>query len=157
MHSIGTGFSCGDYPLVSIDLLGKMVYTCRDWYTLCAYCSNVMTVQQGAWYHKHPCCQHCLPVDKKITTNKQSTSYTFNQEKSSNTNGEINNVACRLCHTTQFLTGPIHSPLDDSTYNYDKQPQDRYTHWCKEHCVDGLEEMLQTKTTCHRMAYILMK
>ena len=150
MHDYGSDLSCGDYPLFSLNLVGRMVYTCGDWYTLCAYCSNVMIVQQGSWYSKYPCCQHCVPTDNKIARSEDSTSVISITESK-------DYMTCRLCGCNKSLSKPIHSPLDDSHHNKDKLPQNRFTKWCTDHYIDGLETMLQTCDTYAIMAQIIMK
>lgn len=149
MHGCEFNLSCGDQPLLSLNILGKMIYTCGEWHTLCAYCSNIMIVQQGSWYNKYPCCQHCVPIDNKTTHHLGVTDNVIVTESE-------DNGGCRLCGAKQSLSKPIHSPLDDSAYNKYKTHQNRFTRWCANHYIDGLESMLQTQDTCAIMAHIIM-
>jgi hypothetical protein len=56
---VGAAMACGDQPLVSVPVVGKVVSVFNQFYALCAYCGCLCTVEQSNRYGSEICCMRC--------------------------------------------------------------------------------------------------
>lgn len=56
---VGGAVACGDQPLVSVRLVGRVINVFRQFYSLCCYCGCICTVEQNNRYGSEICCLRC--------------------------------------------------------------------------------------------------
>jgi hypothetical protein len=55
----GAALACGDQPLVTVRVVGRVVGVFNQFYSLCSYCGCICTVDQNNRYGSEICCLRC--------------------------------------------------------------------------------------------------
>ena len=144
---------CGENPLVSVCILGRIVRVFGNWYTLCAYCGCLCRVNQSKRFDAEVCCLRC---DFVLLHGKERA---IEEERKRPKQKEIR---CRYCNKL-MPTGSygkwqkIYAPLDDTKDNEHIPPPLRYLYYCPSHSRSWLAAAHKALPTPVVLCHILSR
>lgn len=146
---VGAAVACGDQPLVSVPIVGRVVCVFNQFYSLCSYCGCLCTVEQHNRYGAEICCLRCdvalLHRDRKIPVKDNSSS----------------TIRCRYCgrqdqrSNNRFKILP--SPRDSVGSNSELPPPLRWVSFCPQHWRPWLPAALDVLSMREIFAHISQK
>jgi len=179
-----TAIACGDRPMLSIPLLGRVVRVNGGWYSLCATCGSTLRVLQKHRYKGEFCCLRCDPSSLKISCASSSSSSTplpplppppvsskkrllTAHERNENDEDDESTCAtrvlhCRFCGKPSGSTAAsrfkiLAAPCDDGGINGPLPPPLRRVCYCSSHYRAWLDTAHRTMPTNVIFAHLATK
>ena len=121
--------SCGDLPLVSINIVGRSVRVFGSFYAICAFCAAIVKMKPDSFYAGQPCCGRC---DASMLLGNDGS------EEEAQKLAEESTPSCRYCGKHEILNSSskwkcIPAPADCDGKNADVPPPLRTVHYCPSH------------------------
>ena len=121
--------SCGDLPLVSINIVGRAVRVFGQFYCICAFCGTILKMKPDSFFSGQPCCGRC---DASMLLGNDGS-----EEEAQRLAAE-STPTCRFCGKHEILNSSskwrcIPAPADDGGPNADVPPPLRTVHYCPSH------------------------
>lgn len=141
---------CGQEPMFTMDILGKIVRIESNWYALCEFCGNFMTVHSHNRYAGSLCCLHC---PRSCQSTQETDTITRNSFRVDDSFPSCS--TCRFCNK-RVIGERYHSPLDTHLHNAHRIPSERFTTWCRWHSRPWLKTALLHLSTPIILAHLAM-
>lgn len=148
----GAALACGDQPLVTVRVVGRVVGVFNQFYSLCSYCGCLCTVGQNNRYGSEICCLRCdfnmLYRDRQAPEVVSEPSLL---------------VKCRYCgredrkKPNDKCFKIVKAPLDAVGYNKDLPRPLRWVAFCKAHCKPWIHTALNVMKMSEVFSHILSK
>jgi len=142
--------ACGEHPMFTVPVIGRVVRIYKQWFALCSYCAALTRVQPGVYvYGADVCCMRCdhgmLGVDNLTAGPLAAQS-----------SGKV----CRFCgqvermNTTGARWKELKAPLDIAGPNAVLPPPLRRVWYCPSHCKPWLMNAHRVMETRVILAHI---
>lgn len=152
--------ACGEHPMVSVPVVGRVVRLHKQWYALCTYCASLTKVQPHLHrYGSEICCMRCDPSMVAPVQSGAAPSTTAKAPGS----GSRSEWCCRYCGvkpngSTCASNGwkEIKAPLDVAGNNASLPPPLRRVYYCRQHFrgwVTQAHRVLQTRVILAHLAH----
>ena len=138
-----TSVPCGTDPMVTVDMIGKVLRMFNEWYSLCAMCGALVRFTPGHRFGSEICCMRC---DAAMLFRKEQHPSTVKEAAGKSA------PICRFCgKVDQQRSGAkwrlVRSPLDAAGHNASLPPPLRYSHFCPTHFRSWIPAAMKTMPT----------
>ena len=146
MEQRPTAVACGEYAMVAVPIVGRVVRLYKSFYALCSYCAALTRVQPHLnRYGSEICCLRC---------DHQMMGVEAVAEGSASTHTRL----CRYCGATDVSTSwkEIKAPLDVAGPNAQLPPPLRKVYYCRQHYrgwVASAHRVLETRVILAHLAH----
>lgn len=138
--------ACGEMPMLSVPLLGRVVRLWNNWYALCSLCGAMLRVLPEHRFGGEICCGRCEPVMLGRSARAPS---------------ERLAAACRYCCSTDTVRSAsrwkmVKAPLDTARENAKLPSVLRTCYYCPSHWrtwLPAAHRVLQTKVILSHIAH----
>lgn len=138
--------ACGEFPMLSIPLLGRAVRLWNNWYSICTLCGAMLRVLPEHRYGGEICCGRCEPTMLGLSAPTPSDRLA---------------AVCRYCSAKDTIRSASRwkmckAPLDMAGENATLPPPLRTVHYCHQHWKTWLpaaHRVLQTNVILSHIAH----
>lgn len=134
---------CGTDPMVTVNIIGKVLRIFKEWYSLCAICGALVRFNPGNRVGSEICCMRC---DSAMLFRKEQ--HPANVKEAARESAPV----CRFCgKVDQQRSGAkwrlVRSPLDAAGHNASLPPPLRFVHFCPTHFRSWIPAAMKTMAT----------
>jgi len=148
MEQRPTAVACGEYAMVAIPIVGRVVRLYKNFYALCSYCAALTRVQPHLNRYGSEIC--CLRCDNQIVG--------VSAAAVAEAGGAVRKRLCRYCGATDTSSSwkEIKAPLDIAGPNALLPPPLRKVYYCRQHYrgwVTSAHRVLETRVILAHLAH----
>jgi len=151
LMQLPVALACGETPMVTINVVGRVVRVYKNWYALCSFCAALTKVLPQNRYAAEICCLRC---DHKLLWRHRES---MSNPQNASTSGAKQRL-CRFCGVvdTSGNWRVVKAPHDIAGDNALLPPPLRTVVYCRSHYrawVSNAHKLLQTRAVLAHIAH----